>query len=662
MKKTFLTCFLLFVVAFSSRAQKTDYPLIGAQVFVEQGQTPAQIDNWFRIMHDAGMEVCRLRLFEAYMKDGQGNWDYSLFDTTFDAAARHGVKMFVTLFPNAQGEESLAGTRFPQDERHMASVMAYIRAAVTHYKDHPALYAWVLQNEPGSRVAPVTEYYKPIFKQWRKAQPKPAYDSGGYLTADLSQDYFMRYMINDYLKRISDEVRKIDPKTPHHVNPHAIYALLPQYDFPAMAQYLNSLGASMHPAHHFYLLNRDEYLLGVAANCDIIRNGAIQNPYWITELQGGNNLYSGRDPFCPTRREIEQWLWTGIMSGAEGTIFWCLNARASVKESGEWALLTLQDELSDRMDASAQVIKTVLAHKEFFKQAEPVFDPVTLMYNHESYFVQNVQANKKPGWDARETEAPIASLLADYKALTECGLHPSICAMDLYDWKKDPAGEVIVLANMVALPSYHWDNIKNFVKRGGKLVMTSMTGFFDENDHCIAMGDHPLKEMLGANFSEYKMLGRRFDLNVAGSVMPVSHFKGLIRNYSATVLGRDDEGVLLVTNKYGQGEVVWCPSMIELGAWHADGKPLRRFMEQYAAGTLKDKAPVTFAGAHDGVVMRTLRSGGSYMSHVCNKGTKPVQLDMKAGKLTPQTLYGTAKVTASKLALAPEESVVILWR
>ena len=30
-------------------------------------------------------------------------------------------------------------------------------------------------------------------------------------------------------------------------------------------------------------------------------------PFWVTELQGGNNTYSGYKAFCPTKEEITQW-------------------------------------------------------------------------------------------------------------------------------------------------------------------------------------------------------------------------------------------------------------------------------------------------------------------------------------------------------------------
>lgn len=43
--------------------QHTEYPQIGAQVFIEPGQTDKQIDGFFRILAQHGFETARIRMF-----------------------------------------------------------------------------------------------------------------------------------------------------------------------------------------------------------------------------------------------------------------------------------------------------------------------------------------------------------------------------------------------------------------------------------------------------------------------------------------------------------------------------------------------------------------------------------------------------------------------
>ena len=76
-------------------------------------------------------------------------------------------------------------------------------------------------------------------------------------------------------------------------------------------------------------------------------------------------------------------MWTGIASGCEGIIFWTLNARRSVMEAGEWALLDYQGLPSDRLRAATHVARTIEADKSIFVEAKPADCPITILYNEE---------------------------------------------------------------------------------------------------------------------------------------------------------------------------------------------------------------------------------------------------------------------------------------
>ena len=79
--------FLLLAGTAGVRAQQCDVPQIGAQVFVEPGQTPEDIDGFFRLLHDNGMKVARIRMFGAHMYRG-GEWDFSLYESRKSASRR----------------------------------------------------------------------------------------------------------------------------------------------------------------------------------------------------------------------------------------------------------------------------------------------------------------------------------------------------------------------------------------------------------------------------------------------------------------------------------------------------------------------------------------------------------------------------------------------
>ena len=100
-------------------------PFFGAQIFIEPGQTPEQIDNWFQILKENEMSVCRIRMFESYMKDEENNWDYTLFDYAFKSAEKYDVKILATLFPYTE-KTDIGGFKFPHNEAHLDSIATFI--------------------------------------------------------------------------------------------------------------------------------------------------------------------------------------------------------------------------------------------------------------------------------------------------------------------------------------------------------------------------------------------------------------------------------------------------------------------------------------------------------------------------------------------------------
>jgi hypothetical protein len=56
----------------NSATMNLQTPFIGAQVFIEPGQTKEEIDKWFRVLRDNSFTVCRIRMFESYMKKADG--------------------------------------------------------------------------------------------------------------------------------------------------------------------------------------------------------------------------------------------------------------------------------------------------------------------------------------------------------------------------------------------------------------------------------------------------------------------------------------------------------------------------------------------------------------------------------------------------------------
>jgi beta-galactosidase len=663
---TLLTLLLSFLPTMTVYA---DVPLIGAQVFIEPGQSDEEVDLWFRQLHDNGMTVCRIRLFEEYMKRTDGTWDFSLFDRAFRAADKYGIRVFGTLFP-ATTNNSVGGFKFPESTTHEKQIARYIREVVTHFRQFKSLYGWVLINEPGTGGGlPRTEYTRTHFEAWKQAQPAIAQSEMGYPVLkngyprlkNYERERFLLDYNTWYLSWLAAEIAKYDSGHDIHVNSHQIFDNVAEYDFPAWRTFLTSLGASIHPSWHFGYYTRSHYAAAVAANSQIIRSGAGKLPWWITELQGGNNTYSGYNAFCPTAEEVTQWLWTGIANGTQGIIFWCLNPRSVGEEAGEWALLNFQNQPSDRMTAAAEVARCLQANKKLFAAARPVDSHIQILYIRESLWIEK-QAQMgnagNPLYEGRAVGGVIKSALAIHETLLEQGVNANLRSIDEMDWTANSyAGQVVILANQIALPTEYWEPLRRFVRLGGKLIVEGLSAFYDENMLALHHTGFPLEDLFGGVLQEVKTIPGDYEWGITDP-MPAHLWEGYIHaigSHTATQLLR---------RQYGQGEVVWLPSLVALGARRSgNALPLSRFLMSEVAPAL-NVSHTRFADYTRGVIMSTMQADKQTIAVIVNKNTTPcsVSLRLPVGKTSCRLLFTnkTGNVTGQSVTLAAEETIVLV--
>ena len=665
MRKFFLYAMVAFLAAMahSSSAADRSLPAIGAQVFIEPGQTKENIEGWFDTLAQAGMQVCRIRLHESHVNN-DGKWDFSLYDFAFDCAQRNGIKVFVTLFPN-DSKRSVGGEKFPESRKHFKEVGIYIDKAVEHYKNHPALYAWVIQNEPGvGGVIPDNEFTDHARAQWQKRCGKSGGE--GFIKNSYDEEKFLLAYETWYLGWMADRIRKQDKVHDLHLNNHQIFCNVAEYDFVAWRSFLSTLGASAHPSWHYGYFTRDQYPMAMAANCNVIRSGAGELPYWVTELQAGNNLYSGNIPICPTSDEITQWLWTCIGNGAEGVVFWSLNPRSATGEPGEWALLTLDHKPSERFEAAREVVSVLKENENVFATADKLEVPVTVLYNRESLWAEKKMQHGGVRQDeGRSPGAVMKEALGLYQACTENGIIPAMSEIREFDWEKgDYTGQMLIVANQVALPDEYAGKLERFVSLGGKLVVTGLTGFWGSDNVCLACTDFIYKDLFGGEFKDVRYVGDEFDIvmNDPAIALPSHMWMSSLSLSTATGAAVCGDEAVCARNSYGNGEVLWIPSLVGLGKRRNADMGLASLLQTELA---EISLPVRFAFPAENLLMNTLECADGLVTVIINKGQKPVVMPLTAeSACSPEVLYSShgGDVLAGSIAnLHPEETIVVKW-
>ena len=659
--------FILAIFLLPHLSAQNSVPEIGAEVFIEPGQTSQEIDTWFRQLKENHMTVTRIRMFETYMHKADGSWDYALFDQAYKAGEKYGIKIYGNLFP-ATSFTDVGGFKFPRDEAHLKSIGDYIKNLVTHFKQFKSCYGWVPINEPGSGHYPSQEFTRNKFNEWKSLQPVPTYTGKGYEHLDFSDERFLVDYNTWFLKWLTNEIHKYDPGSPIHVNNHAIFQNVAEYNFPEWRTFLTSLGGSAHVSWHFGYFNRSQYVVAMSANSEILRSGAGPIPWMMTELQGGNNTYSGSAAMCPTKEEISQWLWTTIGTGSKGSIFWCLNPRASGFEAGEWAMLDFQNEPSDRLKAASGVAVVIQNNASLFANATVAESGINVIYTRESMWVESKLKAGGDKYEGRDPGGAMKSALGYFEALSEMGLQANFKEIDEFDFSKsDYTGISIILAHQISIPSRYWDKLTDFVSKGGKLIVDGLTAYYDENALCIMKTGFPLEKLFGGNIREYKLVRNLFDVKVDELTLPAHLWCGTIKTGTATPIGSSNDETIASRNKFGKGEVLWIPSLLGLGSRiKKDYSLLSELLNKELKASIQT-VPFCFKTLQKGMLMKTLKSGNSFITIIINKSEnkQPVLLNIREDlHLSPSILFADKKgiINDNAVEISPEETMVIQWK
>jgi len=696
-----LACFVALLSSCALSAQtpqqvSSQSPLLGAQVWIEPGQTPQQIDGWFHELAEEHMPVARIFVMWSYLQTGPQQWDYSLYDQVFRAAEKYHVRVVATLTPGGpppflKGNGN-QGAGYPATEEAQAAAALYIGNVVDRYKTSSALDTWLLVNEPG--MAPsatplaVAEFRLWLAKRYASiaelnrswgsaytsfAEPAPHAETGDFGSKNRDIDWldFWRSYQTEQLHWIEQQVRLHDANPAHgmHVNPHALISNMAGLsdDLASWRPFLDTLGCSIHPAWHFTLLSRNQYALGVSYINDLVQGASEPHPHWVTELQGGNNIYSSTKPMDPTNDDIGQWVWTSIGAGADRVIFWLLNARLQGTEAAEWSLLDFQQRPSRRLQTASAIAQVVDSHAGFFHGAHVVESPVTVILSLETETLEAQYHNAD--YPGRDSNAHLLSALGMYQALSQIGVPPRLKLFGDYDWRaKTAAPRVAILPDARAITEAQVSDLQAFADNGNTLLITGLTGFYDPHAMAWPLSGFPLSRVTGAELKEVHFIDSKVDLSLStpAVTLPSHLWISSIENHSAEVAGkRDGEIVATIRRTQNGGRVLWIPSPIGIGGWLRGTEPLAAYLKTVFAPAVASE-PFRFSRPQKGCLMRILKNGNAYLSVVTNGEDTPVrcQVEHPTG-LHMEKLWGQLPVEQGAGALyplGPRATSVTLWK
>ena len=621
----------------------TDQLRVGAEFFLNRTETRESVRRHFHLMHENGLTLARIFVIWDDIERTPNHWDFEGYDWIYDAAAESGIKIVATLcaedppgwVKKTPFYHNRTNLNDPALRKHAAM---YINKVVDRYKNHPAQGAWLLMNEPTKYdEEPATLQ---AFGEWLQAKYGTVEElnkhwfrplgrfSDVWLTPDQLTDYWNDYhyavdwrefnidnLINELLW-IKGQIQALDPNHPTHINVTSPTGGASGQDVFKEKRIVDILGASIHPAWIFPpTAPTDEYGERFAYRLDLIGTPAGDQPWWVTELQSGPTVYTGRFPLNPTPADMTRWLWDSFGAGARGVIFWLWHPRVGGTEAGEWGLVSLDGTPSERLPAVKAVIDGLKRNPDL-AEAKPQPAKVAILYNRETAIIDSLDGRtQNRGNEAEE------SLMGCYLALHRA--HIPIAFVDIDQLKKHAVNdyEVLYIPYSYAMDDQAVAALRDFVSQGGTLWADGLTAWKNGTGEIRPTIPGGLSDVFGVEASDIYPV----KVDQPYSVTAANEQAGELWRLSLEMKGaepmvRDKKGKPFSTrHHFGKGQVFYFESALTLGYLKRGNAIVQRWIIDPAMKT-QSEALVQLKKGSERICFRGLAHPSGPMAILSNWG------------------------------------------
>jgi beta-galactosidase GanA len=440
------------------------------------------------------------------------------------------------------------------------------------------------------------------------------------LSADQWNSYWVDYAsfvdwhefnddnIVEILKWIKSQIRKYDSVHPTHINPTGGNRWKD-------SQVVDFLGASIHPAWLFGDYNRKQFGLAFAYYVDLLASAAGPKPWWVTELQGGPTIYTGRRPMNPTTDELMLWLWDAYGAGCKGVVFWLWNPRVLGREGGEWQLVSLRATPSDRPAAAKSVLDAV-SRMPFIVEAIPQRPKAAILYNRQSLLLVEID-----GQTQHRTHEAALSLMGCHKALRRKHVPTAFLDIDQLKSGKASGYDVLYLPYCYSIDDGGVEALKDFVQNGGTLWADGLVGW--KNEYGDIRPDLPggLSEVFGwtSYVAGVEPVEEPYSVTGAGE-LGGELWKIRLQLQGAQVVMRDREGRSFATeHAFGKGKAIYYGAAVTLAYFQRDNPQVLEWIAAPAINANSDSL-VQLVRAPDQVGFRSLHHPSGPLAILTNWG------------------------------------------
>jgi beta-galactosidase len=546
------------------------------------------------MMQAAGINFVRLGEFAwAKMEPTEGQFDFAWLDRALKALNAHGIKAVLgtpTASPPAwlyAKHPDIAvmdenGVRYRYGSRrnyclHNASFLAATRRIVTalaeHYKNHPGVLGWQIDNELGDPDC-YDAFCRAAFQDWCRTKFKTlealnkawgtifwghTYSAWSQIplpwntlykthNPSLALDYkrFFSDSTRDYLVLQADILRKI---APGKAVTHNEMGLFEKVDYAKLNAALDFVAWDNYP-----MSGKDyaEYMdVGLAH--DLMRGSKDNQDYMIMEQEGGLpgwSVFGGRQA-APGLYRL--WSYQSVAHGADGVCYFRWRASRYGTEQFWQGILDQDSYPNARYKTIAQTGKE-LAQLTDLLRGSRVVSTVALLVSPDSRWAFQIQPLVEEFSYNRQ-------LRLFYDALRRAGLSVDV----VFPQADFSAYKLLVAPALFVVDKVLVEKLTNFVKEGGTLVFTYRSGVKDEHNVVTDQTlPGPLAELAGIAIHDFDPHTNQEQEIVAldGSRYPARAWFDILEPTTAEVLETYGKGyyagkAAVTQNHFGKGTVFY---------------------------------------------------------------------------------------------------------
>jgi len=544
----------------------------------------------------------------------------------------------------------------------------YYRQVLTRLKGHPAILAWSVWNEIQVPVASYDAHTQAAYRVWAErrygdlaaynAAHHTQYESFAELSlpnpeiegelllgraADLNTFRWEQSVAEGHHR--ANLVRQSDPDRPvaMHTNSNSPFpGNRDDWDVAAAADFYGNSTYNIDP---FY------------DTLSAIKQRSLKGPggWWLTEHSSGRFVYYYGHATLSGRQIVGDFL-KAMAHGASAAAVWQYRAEYYGQEAPNFGLLDLEGKPSERFAALAGLAGALKKLGEQDLAFDPpaigmLFEPLDLVFRSASEGWM-----RQPWQEYSEFEQWLCALL-------EIGHSPDFVRVsELVNRPLAESFRVLVAPSLVVLRPGVAEALRDWVRRGGHLVVGPFTGVFDPQGWTFPqMPGDGLDALFGVRVTD-RISGADWRFFAPGGEERLDgrFLFEQVRVGSGAEVNLDCDGrPAVVTRREGLGSATYLASFT--GAARADGSPRLAAWLRHGLAERGVAAPVAFEGP---VWINTARRGGEPVVFVHNPAAEPcvvkIESDGRGWHDPVENITWRASEGSANVPLEPRQTRMLL--